>query len=70
MWFLDVEYLLSHSKKLEDKQAAWYNWYHQLVPLVTNYSNNLPLVVEAAKENGQRTHITYYYTDNANYNAY
>lgn len=48
-----MEYLLSHSGKLEDKEAAWNTWYHQLLPLVTNYSNNLPLVAKAAKENGQ-----------------
>ncbi|XP_071647514.1 angiotensin-converting enzyme isoform X1 [Temnothorax longispinosus] len=47
-----VEYLLSHSGKLEDKQAAWNAWYRQFVPLVTNYSNNLPLLDEAAKQNG------------------
>ncbi|XP_029161512.1 angiotensin-converting enzyme-like [Nylanderia fulva] len=48
----DVEYLLSHSGKSEDKQTAWKAWHHQLLPLVTNYSNNLPLVAKAAKENG------------------
>jgi hypothetical protein len=50
---LDVEYLLSHSGKLKDKQAAWDGWYRQFIPLVTNYSNNLLLVAEAAKQNGQ-----------------
>jgi len=50
---LDVEYLLSHSGKLKDKQAAWYAWYRQFIPLVKNYSDNLPLVAEAAKQNGQ-----------------
>jgi len=50
---LDVEYLLSHSGKLEDKQAAWHAWYRQFIPLVKNYSDNLPLVAEAAKQNGQ-----------------
>lgn len=49
---LDVEYFLSHSGRLEDKQTAWNNWYHQLIPLVTNYSSNLLLVSQAAKENG------------------
>jgi len=47
-----VEYLFSHSRKLEDKQTAWNAWYHQFIPLVTNYSNNLLLVAEAAKQNG------------------
>ncbi|XP_011340921.1 angiotensin-converting enzyme 2 [Ooceraea biroi] len=47
----DVEHLLSHNGKLEDKQAAWSAWYQQLTPLVTNYTNNLLLVAEAAKEN-------------------
>ncbi|XP_018307844.1 angiotensin-converting enzyme [Mycetomoellerius zeteki] len=47
-----VEYLLSHSRKLEDKQTAWNAWYRQFIPLVTNYSNNLLLVAEAAKQNG------------------
>ncbi|XP_029664757.1 angiotensin-converting enzyme-related protein-like isoform X2 [Formica exsecta] len=47
----DVEYFLSHSGRLKDKQTAWNNWYHQLIPLVTNYSNNLILVSKAAKEN-------------------
>ncbi|XP_077255351.1 angiotensin-converting enzyme isoform X2 [Temnothorax americanus] len=47
-----VEYLLSHSGKLEDKQAAWNAWYRQFVPLVTTYSNTLPLLDEAAKQNG------------------
>ncbi|KAG5326635.1 ACE enzyme, partial [Pseudoatta argentina] len=47
-----VEYLLSHSKKLQDKQTAWNAWYRQFIPLVTNYSNNLLLVAEAAKQNG------------------
>ncbi|XP_025987532.2 angiotensin-converting enzyme 2 isoform X2 [Solenopsis invicta] len=47
----DVEYLLSHSGKLKDKQAAWNAWYRQFIPLVTNYSNNLLLVAEAAKQN-------------------
>ncbi|XP_012521401.1 angiotensin-converting enzyme 2 [Monomorium pharaonis] len=46
-----VEYLLSHSGKLEDKQAAWNAWHRQFLPLVANYSNNLLLVAEAAKEN-------------------
>lgn len=50
---LGVEYLLSRSGKLEDKQAAWNAWYRQFVPLVTNYSSNLPLLAEAAKQNGQ-----------------
>lgn len=49
---LDTEYILSHSGKLEDKQTAWNNWYRQLIPLVTNYSNNLQLVIKAAKKNG------------------
>lgn len=48
----DTEYILSHSGKLEDKQTAWNNWYRQLIPLVTNYSNNLQLVIKAAKKNG------------------
>ncbi|XP_012062567.1 PREDICTED: angiotensin-converting enzyme 2-like [Atta cephalotes] len=47
-----VEYLFSHSRKLEDKQTAWNAWYRQFIPLVTNYSNNLLLVAEAAKQNG------------------
>ncbi|XP_011703088.1 PREDICTED: angiotensin-converting enzyme 2-like [Wasmannia auropunctata] len=46
-----VEYLLSHSGKLEDKQTAWNTWYRQFIPLVTNYSNNLLLIAEAAKQN-------------------
>ncbi|KAL6425876.1 hypothetical protein ACFW04_008893 [Cataglyphis niger] len=50
----DVDYFLSHSRRLEDKQTAWNNWYHQLIPLVTNYSNNLLLVSKAAKENGAK----------------
>lgn len=50
---LGVEHLLSHNGKLEDKQAAWNTWYRQFIPLVTNYSNNLPLVADAAKQNGQ-----------------
>lgn len=50
---LGVEHLLSHNGKLEDKQAAWNAWYRQFIPLVTNYSNNLPLVADAAKQNGQ-----------------
>jgi len=50
---LDVEYLLSHSGKLEDKQAAWHAWYRQFIPLVKNYLDNLPLIAEAAKQNGQ-----------------
>lgn len=51
----DVEYFLSHSGKFEDKQTVWNNWYRQLIPLVTNYSNNLQLVTKAAKENGAKT---------------
>ncbi|XP_018358585.1 PREDICTED: angiotensin-converting enzyme-like [Trachymyrmex cornetzi] len=47
-----MEYLLSHSRKLEDKQTAWNAWYRQFMPLVANYSNNLLLVAEAAKQNG------------------
>lgn len=50
---LGVEYLLSHSGKLQDKQAAWNTWYRQFVPLITNYSNNLPLLIDAAEQNGQ-----------------
>ncbi|XP_072756511.1 angiotensin-converting enzyme isoform X2 [Anoplolepis gracilipes] len=50
----DVEYFLSHNGKFEDKQAAWNNWYQQLIPLVTNYSNNLLLVAKAAKVNGAK----------------
>lgn len=48
-----VEYLLSHSGKLQDKQVAWNAWYRQFKPLVANYSSNLPLLVEAAKQNGK-----------------
>lgn len=48
-----MEYLLSHSGKTEDKQAAWNGWYRELKSLVANYSNNLPLAAEAAKENGR-----------------
>lgn len=48
-----MEYLLSRSGKLQDKQAAWNTWYRQFVPLVTNYSNNLPLLADAAEQNGQ-----------------
>ncbi|XP_011646803.1 angiotensin-converting enzyme-like isoform X2 [Pogonomyrmex barbatus] len=51
----DTEYLLSHSGKSEDKQAAWNTWYLQFKSLVTNYSNNLPLVAEAAKQNGVKS---------------
>ncbi|KAH0950931.1 hypothetical protein HN011_003249 [Eciton burchellii] len=47
----DAEYLLSHSGKLEDKRTAWNAWYQQLTPLIENYTNNLPLVVKAAKQN-------------------
>ncbi|KAL0108223.1 hypothetical protein PUN28_015047 [Cardiocondyla obscurior] len=47
-----VEYLLSHNGNLKDKQSAWDTWYRQFIPLVTNYSNNLPLLVKAAEQNG------------------
>ncbi|XP_011864339.1 PREDICTED: angiotensin-converting enzyme-like isoform X2 [Vollenhovia emeryi] len=50
----DVEYLLSHSGKLKDKQIAWNAWYRQYVSLVTNYSSNLPLLAEAAQQNGAK----------------
>ncbi|XP_014475426.1 PREDICTED: angiotensin-converting enzyme-like [Dinoponera quadriceps] len=50
----DVEYLLSHSGKASDKQVVWNGWYRELKSLVTNYSNNLPLINEAAKENGAK----------------
>lgn len=51
----DVENLLSHSGKFEDKQAVFNTWHHQLLSLVTNYSNNLPLVAKAAKANGAKS---------------
>lgn len=53
---LDVEYLLSHGGKSQNKQVTWNTWYRQFVPLVTNYSNNLPLLDKAAKQNGQYKH--------------
>jgi len=48
----DLEHLLSHDGKLEEKTAAWNAWSRQLTPLITNYTNNLPLVAEAAEKNG------------------
>ncbi|EFN81186.1 Angiotensin-converting enzyme [Harpegnathos saltator] len=50
----DVEYLLSHSGEASGKQAAWNGWDRELKPLMVNYSNNLPFIAEAAKENGAK----------------
>ncbi|XP_032684214.1 angiotensin-converting enzyme 2-like isoform X2 [Odontomachus brunneus] len=50
----DVEYLLSHNGKVNDKQVAWSGWYRKLQPLVANYSDNLHLVAKAAKENNAK----------------
>ena len=66
----DVEYLLSHNGKLEDKEAAWNTWYHQLLPLVTNYSNNLLLVAKAAKENGAKNVREYWEMLSGYYDGY
>jgi len=48
----DVEYLVSHDGELEEKTSAWDARSRQLTPLITNYTNNLPLVAEAAGKNG------------------
>jgi len=48
----DMEYLFSHDGELEEKTAAWDAWSRQLMSLITNYTNNLPLIAEAAAKNG------------------
>lgn len=51
----DVERLLSHSGRAEDKLVAWTSWYGELNPLVGNFSDVLRLTEKAAKANGAKS---------------
>lgn len=49
---LEVEYLLSHNAKANDKLTAWTAWHSQFIPHVDDYSNILQLAQKAAVANG------------------
>lgn len=49
----DVERQLSFNNSIEEKKNSWTAWHQELAVLIKNISTVLPLVEQAAKENGQ-----------------
>ncbi|XP_043492223.1 angiotensin-converting enzyme-like isoform X1 [Polistes fuscatus] len=56
----DVDRLLSHKGRHEDKYDAWKSWHEELKPLVGNFSKILRLVDKAAKANGINSAVEYW----------
>ncbi|KAG7213428.1 hypothetical protein KM043_002712 [Ampulex compressa] len=48
----DVDYILSHEDSVEKKRAAWVAWHQEMMPLVKNFTDILPLAEKAARLNG------------------
>ncbi|KAI4495442.1 hypothetical protein M0802_008656 [Mischocyttarus mexicanus] len=56
----DVDRLLSHSGRDEDKYDAWKSWHEELSPLVGNFSKVLLLTQKSAKANGIDSVLEYW----------
>nr|XP_031845275.1 angiotensin-converting enzyme-like isoform X1 [Nomia melanderi] len=56
----DVERQLSLNNSIEEKKNVWTAWHQELAVLVKNISTILPLVEQAAKENGAKDVTEYW----------